>query len=79
MLFVTGHSEYDYDTLAKEYFRDVERGLDIELPKHYFPDNDPTQRPANIWRGHAHLLFANWLNYYVYQATPYDINEIAGS
>lgn len=78
MLFVTGHSEYDYDTLAKEYFRDVERGLPIELPKHYFPDDDSTERPVNIWRGHAHLLFANWLNYYVYQATPYDINEIAG-
>lgn len=77
MLFVTGHSEYDYDTLSKEYFRDVEKGLDIELPYNYFPDNDPTKRPPNLWRGHANLLFSNWLNYFVYQNTPYDLSKLS--
>lgn len=74
--FVTGHSEYDYDTLANEYFRDISRGLAIDIPYNYFPDNDPGKKPANLWRGHANLLFSNWLNYFVYQRTPYDINEI---
>ncbi|NLK39923.1 MAG: homoserine O-succinyltransferase [Clostridiales bacterium] len=74
--FVTGHSEYDYDTLSHEYFRDLNRGLDIEMPYNYFPDNDPTKKPINIWRGHANLLFSNWLNYFVYQRTPYDIEKI---
>ncbi len=77
MLFVTGHSEYDYDTLSKEYFRDVDKGLDIELPYNYFPDNDPTKRPPNLWRGHANLLFSNWLNYFVYQNTPYDLSKLS--
>lgn len=74
--FVTGHSEYDYDTLASEYFRDKNKGLEIGVPKNYFPDDDDTKIPKNIWRGHAHLLFSNWLNYFVYQETPYDINMI---
>ena len=74
--YVTGHLEYDFDTLSKEYFRDVEKGLDIDVPKNYFPDNDPSKLPLNLWRGHAHLLFSNWLNHCVYQLTPYDINEI---
>lgn len=76
LFYVTGHSEYDTGTLAAEYFRDVERGLPIELPRHYFPDDDPTKPPLNLWRSHAHLLFSNWLNYFVYQSTPYDINKI---
>ena len=77
MLFVTGHSEYDYDTLSKEYFRDVDKGLDIQIPYNYFPDDDPTKRPRNLWRGHANLLFSNWLNYFVYQNTPYDLSELS--
>lgn len=76
--FVTGHSEYDYDTLSLEYFRDKSRGLDIDIPYNYFPDDDPSKKPLNIWRGHANLLFSNWLNYFVYQRTPYDIDEIGG-
>ena len=76
LFYVTGHSEYDNTTLAAEYFRDVNRGLDIEIPKHYFPGDDPKNIPPNVWRGHAHLLFSNWLNYFVYQGTPYDIDKI---
>ena len=75
-VFVTGHSEYDWDTLSKEYFRDVGKGLDIELPVNYFPDDDPKKRPRNIWRGHSQLTFSNWLNHFVYQLTPYDLSEI---
>lgn len=75
-VFVMGHSEYDSDTLAKEYFRDVEKGLPISIPKHYFPNDDPKQSPRNVWRSHSHLLFSNWLNHFVYQATPYDVAEI---
>jgi len=74
--YITGHSEYDYDTLAVEYFRDKDKGLEIEVPVNYFPDDDPNRTPKNIWRGHGHLLFSNWLNYFVYQGTPYDINLI---
>lgn len=77
MFYVTGHSEYDADTLAGEYRRDVERGLPISLPRHYFPEDDPSRQPLNLWRGHAHLLFTNWLNYFVYQNTPYDIDRIS--
>ena len=77
MLFVTGHAEYDFDTLSKEYFRDVDKGLDIQIPYNYFPDDDPTKRPRNLWRGHANLLFSNWLNYFVYQNTPYDLSELS--
>ena len=76
LFYVTGHSEYDNTTLAAEYFRDVNRGLDIEIPKHYFPGDDPKNIPPNVWRGHAHLLFSNWLNYFVYQGTPYNLDEI---
>lgn len=75
-IFVTGHSEYDSDTLAREYFRDKEKGLDIQVPKNYFPDDDPTKPPVVKWRAHANLLFSNWLNYFVYQTTPYDVEEI---
>lgn len=77
MLFVTGHSEYDFDTLAKEYFRDRDKGLDIQIPKNYFPDDNPDNRPPNVWRGHANLLFSNWLNYFVYQNTPYDLSDLS--
>ena len=73
--FVFGHPEYDTDTLAEEYFRDVKKGIDPEVPKHYFPNDDPTQKPLSNWRAAAQLLYTNWLNYYVYQATPYDIDN----
>lgn len=75
-IFVTGHSEYDPDTLKREYFRDKDQGLPISVPKNYFPGNDDTQEPIVRWRGHANLLFSNWLNYFVYQTTPYDIMTI---
>lgn len=75
-VFVSGHSEYDRDTLAKEYFRDVNKGLNPEIPYNYFPDDDPTKIPLYTWRAHANLLFSNWLNYYVYQLTPYDLSDI---
>ncbi|NPV78145.1 MAG: homoserine O-succinyltransferase [Anaerolineae bacterium] len=74
-IFVTGHSEYDPLTLKKEYDRDVAAGLPIDLPVNYFEDNDPARPPIVRWRGHSHLLFANWINYYVYQETPYDLNQ----
>lgn len=74
--FATGHSEYDADTLAKEYFRDKEKGLAIQIPYNYFPDNDPTKKPIMTWRNVGTLMFTNWLNYFVYQKTPYDINSI---
>lgn len=74
--FVTGHSEYDPFTLKAEYDRDVNKGLPIHVPRNYYPNNDPTQTPQVRWRGHANLLFSNWLNYYVYQVTPYDLNQI---
>ncbi len=73
--FITGHSEYDADTLASEYFRDVDRGLDPHVPVNYFPDDDPTKTPLMRWRSHATLLYTNWLNYFVYQTTPFDISE----
>ncbi len=71
-IFVTGHPEYDADTLALEYRRDSEQGLAVPVPAHYFPGDDPTAVPANRWRGHGNILYANWLNYCVYQETPYD-------
>jgi homoserine O-succinyltransferase len=75
-VFVTGHSEYDALTLKEEYERDVAKGLDIKVPRNYFPDDDPSKPPLVLWRGHANLLFSNWLNYYVYQETPYDLKQI---
>ncbi len=75
-IFITGHSEYDDITLANEYFRDLNEGKPIEMPKNYFPDNDPKRRPVVTWRAHANLLYSNWLNYFVYQTTPYDIEKI---
>ncbi|MCX7843457.1 MAG: homoserine O-succinyltransferase [Clostridia bacterium] len=75
-IFVTGHSEYDPLTLKTEYDRDVAKGLDIKVPKNYFPGDDPSKAPIVLWRGHANLLFSNWLNYYVYQETPYNLEEI---
>ncbi len=73
-IFVTGHSEYDPLTLKLEYDRDVDRGFDIAIPSNYYPNNDATQVPVSKWRAHANLLFSNWLNYYVYQKTPFDWN-----
>jgi len=75
-IFITGHSEYDADTLKTEYFRDKDMGLPISVPKNYFPDDDDTKDPVVRWRGHANLLYSNWLNYFVYQTTPYDIMSI---
>ena len=77
-IFVTGHSEYDPDTLKREYERDKQAGLPIHVPENYFPNDDDTQYPIVRWRGHANLLFSNWLNYFVYQTTPYDIMTIGG-
>ena len=74
--FITGHPEYDPDTLANEYFRDLNKGQAQKLPAHYFPNDDPTQTPVVRWRSAAQLFYTNWLNYYVYQTTPYDITKI---
>lgn len=75
-IFVTGHSEYDKDTLAKEYFRDRDKGLDIAVPANYFQEDDPSKEPVVRWKAHANLLYVNWLNYYVYQETPYDLKNM---
>jgi len=75
-IFVTGHSEYDQLTLKYEYDRDMGRGLDPQIPENYFPNDDPEGMPVVGWRAHANLLFANWLNYYVYQETPFDLNQL---
>ena len=75
-VFITGHSEYSHDTLQKEYLRDKGQGLNPKLPERYFPNDDDTKTPLVTWRSHANLLYQNWLNYYVYQTTPYDINAI---
>ncbi|HIY31682.1 homoserine O-acetyltransferase MetA [Evtepia sp.] len=74
--FLLGHLEYDRDTLAQEYWRDVDRGLDIQVPRHYFPQDDPTQAPIVRWRSAGQLIYTNWLNYYVYQTTPYDLTDL---
>ncbi len=74
--FITGHLEYDAGTLAQEYFRDLEKGTGIALPRNYFPGDDPTMPPLVNWRSHANLFFSNWLNFYVYQETPFEINAI---
>ncbi|MBE6810378.1 MAG: homoserine O-succinyltransferase [Ruminococcaceae bacterium] len=75
-IFITGHSEYDADTLKNEYLRDVAAGLPIHVPENYFPDDNPENEPLVTWRSHANLLYSNWLNYFVYQTTPYDIEKI---
>lgn len=75
-IYITGHSEYDPLTLKAEYDRDVFKGLPIHVPKNYYPNDDPSQPPVVRWRGHANLLYTNWLNYYVYQETPFDVEEI---
>lgn len=75
-IFILGHQEYDKETLAGEYFRDVKKGLDIDVPANYFRDDDPEKEILFRWRSHASLLFSNWLNYYVYQATPYDLEQM---
>lgn len=74
--FITGHPEYDAETLALEYFRDKEKGLEPYIPENYFPQNDPAKPPVVTWRAHAQLLYTNWLNYYVYQTTPYDLSNL---
>ncbi len=75
-VFVMGHPEYDRNTLDFEYKRDTKKGLNPEIPKNYYPDNDPSKKPQLTWRGHANTLYTNWLNYYVYQVTPYEIEQI---
>ena len=75
-VFITGHSEYDADTLKKEYLRDKNAGLSIKVPVNYFPDDDDTKEPRVTWRSHANLLYSNWLNYFVYQTTPYDLSTM---
>ena len=75
-IFITGHSEYDADTLKNEYLRDLSQGKPIKMPINYFPNDDETQPPRISWRAHANLLFSNWLNYFVYQSTPYDLDEV---
>jgi homoserine O-succinyltransferase len=74
--FVTGHAEYDHDTLKNEYFRDREKGLDPDIPYNYFPGDNPENEPLYTWRGHASLMYSNWLNFCVYQETPFNLNEL---
>ena len=74
--YITGHMEYDSDTLAKEYWRDVDKGLPIDMPCNYFPNNDPSRPPLVSWRAHANLFYSNWLNFYVYQETPFELESI---
>ena len=76
-VFVTGHLEYDPNTLENEYLRDLAKGIDIAIPRNYYPNDDPSQKPIVHWRSTANLLFMNWLNYYVYQETPFDLSELA--
>ncbi len=75
-IFITGHSEYDADTLKGEYIRDLKQGINPHVPENYFPNDDPSREPIMSWRSHANLLYMNWLNYFVYQSTPYDIQTI---
>lgn len=75
-VFVTGHAEYDRETLANEYFRDKSKGINPKIPYNYFPDDDASKTPPMVWRSNATLLYTNWLNYFVYQATPYDLHEL---
>jgi len=76
-IFITGHSEYDRGTLEREYLRDKRAGLPIEVPKNYYPGDDDTREPRVSWRSHANLLYSNWLNYFVYQTTPYDVQKVS--
>ncbi len=76
-IFITGHSEYDRGTLEREYLRDKNAGLPIGVPKNYYPNDDDTKEPMVSWRSHANLLYSNWLNYFVYQTTPYDIKKVS--
>ena len=78
-IFITGHSEYDPDTLAKEFFRDLSQGKTIRVPENYFPSDNPENPPLVLWRSHANLLYSNWLNYFVYQTTPYDIAAVGSA
>ena len=78
-IFMTGHLEYDTETLAGEYFRDTDKGMSVPLPKNYFPTNNVCREPLNYWRSTAHLFYSNWLNYYVYQQTPFELSSIEGS
>ncbi len=75
-IFLTGHPEYDPETLRSEYLRDISKGLEIDIPRNYFPDDDPSETPVVRWRSTAYLLLSNWLNYYVYQDTPYDLSDL---
>ena len=75
-IFFTGHAEYDRETLDAEYRRDIKAGLSVPVPENYYVNDAPAQGPRMCWRAHAHLIFANWLNYFVYQETPYDLQEI---
>ena len=75
-IFVTGHMEYSPYTLDSEYHRDLGKRDDVEMPKNYYKDNDPHQAPLVTWRAHANLMFSNWINYYIYQETPYNIEDI---
>lgn len=78
-VFATGHSEYDRDTLLREYVRDLQKGESIQVPENYFPQDDPNQLPRLRWHAHANLLFSNWLNYFVYQETPYELSSLRGN
>lgn len=78
-IFVMGHSEYDSNTLKNEYFRDIDKGINTDIPKHYFKNDDPNNLPIVKWKAHSSLLFNNWLNYYVYQITPFDLSKIEGN
>ena len=75
-IFLNGHPEYDRYTLDNEYRRDKGKGLDIQVPYNYYPDDDPSKKPMLQWRGHSNIFYSNWLNYYVYQLTPYDVESI---
>ena len=75
-IFITGHSEYDAHTLSDEYFRDLGQGKEPHIPVNYFPDDDVNKEPVVTWRSHANLLYSNWLNYFVYQTTPFDLSKI---
>lgn len=75
-IYVTGHPEYDHDTLKNEYLRDLAKGLEPSIPENYFPYDNPENKPMNYWKSHANLLYGNWLNYFVYQRTPFDLSEL---